>query len=375
MMCLTSRHYTLRGEPCENGSSHILLPKTLTFPQLMNEITVRIYNERRRFSDSSAIYEGIYERRVVSLIIPAASDEITLGKDYAVSGTWKNHPKWGRQFLVDTFVESVPVTRDATIHYLAKLPGIGNVTARKIYDHYGENTLEKVVQNPCFLATLPRIDILKTREIASMIQADLATTKQIIEQWRDRANPIRDIQVIVGINRGATGRIEMNSELQKFVNQEPPVGKKYNVGDPVICLKNNTYKNPEGEECVYLSNGEIGYCVQTHPEILVDFGADKTVKLSDASGAFDLAYAVTCHKMQGSETPIAIVFLDPSYQAKMMCTREWLYTAISRAKKVCYLIGSKATADDYCRKLGNVRKTFLAEELRNVTHCKNSTYE
>lgn len=53
----------------------------------MNEITVRIYNERWRFSDSSAIYDGVDDEQTLAFIIPAASDEIELGQDYTVSGT------------------------------------------------------------------------------------------------------------------------------------------------------------------------------------------------------------------------------------------------------------------------------------------------
>lgn len=77
----------------------------------------------------------------------------------------------------------------------------------------------------------------------------------------------------MGIKRGATGRIEMNSELPKFMNSSSSTGK-YRLGAPVICLKKSTYKNPEGKENVYLFNGEIGHCVHAHPEILVDFRTD-----------------------------------------------------------------------------------------------------
>lgn len=194
----------------------------------------------------------------------------------------------------------------------------------------------------------------------------LGATKTIISQWVGKINLIRDMQVIVGINRGQTGRIEMNTRLQAHLNPAlVSVGGKYRVNDPVICLKNGNYKDAEsGEEDVMLANGEIGYCDDVKKDVFVDFGGGRRVKFSEKHGSFDLAYAVTCHKMQGSETPIAIVFLDPSYQAGMICSREWLYTAISRAKKACYLIGSKTTAETFCRRLGNVRKTFLCEELR-----------
>jgi ATP-dependent exoDNAse (exonuclease V) alpha subunit len=112
-----------------------------------------------------------------------------------------------------------------------------------------------------------------------------------------------------------------------------------------------------------LSNGEIGYCIGNDGKITVDFGLGKIVAISDAQQTFDLAYAVTGHKMQGSETPVAIVLLDSTWAARSVCTREWLYTAISRAKTACYLIGDRRTADEYCWKLGNARNTRLREEI------------
>jgi ATP-dependent exoDNAse (exonuclease V) alpha subunit len=58
-----------------------------------------------------------------------------------------------------------------------------------------------------------------------------------------------------------------------------------------------------------------------------------------------------------------VVYLEPG--AGWIASREWLYTAISRAKEVCYLVGDLATADDYVRRqVLPVRKTLLAEQLR-----------
>ena len=200
----------------------------------------------------------------------------------------------------------------------------------------------------------------------------LDTIKGIVGEWRDRIDPIRDIQVIVGINKGPSGREALNAALQDFLN--PGLGGKYRTGDPVICLKNGKYRDTEGrEEAVYLSNGEIGYCVAIGGRITVDFGLGKMVQITEKQTTFDLAYAVTCHKMQGSETPIAIVVLDDTVPARMVCTREWLYTAISRAKKACYLVGDRSTAEAFCRKRGNVRLTQLRELLCEQTRNAKGT--
>lgn len=191
-------------------------------------------------------------------------------------------------------------------------------------------------------------------------------------QASPKLDPIRDVQVIVGINRGETGRIAMNTELQTFMNPSANTGK-YRVGDPVIGLKNDTYRvRTERNEssCRTAKSGTVRRLRRTSSSILEAksrcvFPRNKSRLTSPTQ-----SLATKCGV---SETPLAIVFLDPSYQAKMVCTREWLYTAISRAKRVCYLIGDQLATEDYCRKLGNIRKTFLAEELRSATHDENTT--
>jgi ATP-dependent exoDNAse (exonuclease V) alpha subunit len=59
---------------------------------------------------------------------------------------------------------------------------------------------------------------------------------------------------------------------------------------------------------------------------------------------------------------VVVVVLDSSSSASRICDRSWIYTAISRAKSRCYLVGDKATADKFCRVQSVARrKTFLAE--------------
>jgi exodeoxyribonuclease V alpha subunit len=77
---------------------------------------------------------------------------------------------------------------------------------------------------------------------------------------------------------------------------------------------------------------------------------------------WDLAYACTVHKYQGSECPVVIVLVEAS---RLLASRQLLYTAVSRAKELCILIGSNRNISSYLRNdiLPN-RKTFLTDLIR-----------
>jgi exodeoxyribonuclease V alpha subunit len=154
----------------------------------------------------------------------------------------------------------------------------------------------------------------------------------------------------------------------------------------VVCTKNGKYppasKNGEQED-TYVANGEIGRVIAVEEkrlivelsisgeEIVVPRGKSAKSSSDDDDGAtgcnWDLAYALSVHKAQGSEFPIAIVILDEYSGARRVCSREWLYTAKSRAKQHCYLIGKRHVADAMCRVQSiNKRKTLLRERLQLV---------
>ena len=78
--------------------------------------------------------------------------------------------------------------------------------------------------------------------------------------------------------------------------------------------------------------------------------------------SWDLAYGTSCHKAQGSEWPVVFVVLDEYPGARRVCSREWLYTGMSRAKVACFLVGKLGTAHGMIRREAiRKRKTFLKE--------------
>lgn len=218
-------------------------------------------------------------------------------------------------------------------------------------------------------------------------------------------DPLRDVQVITALNdKGELSRRELNRRLQGELN--PPSvaapmvsGVPFRNGDKLVNGKNGSFpkadsalnlmKSDDAESSgncqqFYVANGEIGYATLVEAnrmfvtldsprrEIVVPFrksedngGQDDGLGGDDAGGSlssWDLGYAISCHKSQGSEWREVLTILDPSYGARMVCDRAWLYTAISRARDVQHLIGARSTADAMCGRVNvNQRKTFLTE--------------
>ena len=199
-------------------------------------------------------------------------------------------------------------------------------------------------------------------------------------------DPVWDCQIVVAVNeKSPLSRTKLNAILQNELNPDlkaspNPKSKKefFRVGDKIVCTKNGRYpfatkqRKKDGEEIeAYIANGELAKVISVEPGFyVIDVSTHKDlVKIprgktnGESSGCnFDLGYALSVHKSQGSEWPVVIVVIDDYPGAKMVCDRSWIYTAISRAKQKCVLIGRKTTADSFCRRLSITgRKTFLKE--------------
>ena len=154
-------------------------------------------------------------------------------------------------------------------------------------------------------------------------------------------NPLRDVQVLSPLYRGEAGVNALNERLQAALNPPDPGkgeraigGRTYRVGDRVMQLRNNYDKD--------VFNGDVGRIVEIDLEmqaIAVDF--DGETVFYDWSDADELthAFAVTVHKAQGAEYPAVVLALLPQHY--MMLQRNLLYTAITRAKQLCVIVGSR----------------------------------
>ena len=176
------------------------------------------------------------------------------------------------------------------------------------------------------------------------------------------ADTLRDVQIIAPLrDRTALSCKALNAECQARLNKNPQIEKcPFKVGDKVIQTKNEYEKD--------IINGDIGYIRSINLKektIYVDFeNPDRLVEIPLYENDLELAYTVTCHKFQGSEAPIIIIPIHRSF-GPMIMQRNWLYTAVSRAKKVCILVGQRDEIPRIIRRDHQQRRfTRLAEFLR-----------
>ena len=174
-----------------------------------------------------------------------------------------------------------------------------------------------------------------------------------------------DLQILSPVKRGSFGTAALNQHLRQLLN--PPAAsvpsithldELYRQGDRVMQRRNDYNKE------VY--NGDIG--TVTHVDtyaaaITVRYPHSIVTYTADELSALLPAYAITCHKSQGSEYPAVVLYC--STQHSIMLYRSLLYTAISRAKQVLLVVGRKdALARGVWKKEERLRYSGLRLRLR-----------
>ena len=175
-----------------------------------------------------------------------------------------------------------------------------------------------------------------------------------------RESPDR-IQVLTPMQRGVVGAANLNLLLQQALNPSGPSlgrgGYTYRQGDRVMQLRNNYAKE--------VFNGDLRYIREVDTEdrmLTVDFDGKKVEYDVTELDELTLAYATTIHKAQGSEYPIVVMPVLMTHF--VMLQRNLIYTGITRAKKICVLIGAMKALAYAVRNMSVLkRNTSLRERL------------
>lgn len=205
----------------------------------------------------------------------------------------------------------------------------------------GKALLKSTPESDCFVKYISDEDDILT-------EVETLCKERLIKHYNVEQS---QIQVISPSKKNKAGTVSINARLQEVLN--PSDSKKlekrfgnliFRVGDKVMQVKNN-YDIPwdkDNQSGVGIFNGEIGEIKDISnvtQTLTVDFDEKIAIYTFDMLNELDLAYALTVHKSQGSE--FDVVVLAVSMGAKSLLTRNLLYTAITRAKKILVIVGDR----------------------------------
>lgn len=175
-----------------------------------------------------------------------------------------------------------------------------------------------------------------------------------------------DVMTLVPMRRGVAGLLALNAELEERLNPGPrPVvvaRTGIRVGSRIVQTRNDY--TPDRE----VMNGEVAFVLDWDEEegdavLSLDDGEREIVVPADALETYDLAWALTVHRAQGSQFPAVVAPWSSAYN--VMLSRALLYTAVTRAQRLCVLVGERrAVSVAVGRAEQRRRHSALAERLR-----------
>ena len=267
------------------------------------------------------------------------------------------------------------------------------ITVKKLTKIYRQAAMSDIVvgahminqgQYPVFNQKDTDLFLMKRKVKEDVIRTMVEVILQRMPKFAG-CSPVDDIQVLTPMKRGLLGVENLNPRLQEALN--PKSSKKaemefrdmvFREGDKVMQIKNNysmTWKvlNRYGyplEEGEGVFNGDVGRIKQINTKtriVTVLFDDKRQVEYDYAAlEELELAYAITIHKSQGTESPIIVLPLHSG--PEILFSRNLLYTAVTRAKRYVVVIGDEAMVRrmvDNDRQM--VRYSSLEARLREIT--------
>jgi len=320
-----------------------------TTPQEPLEIDVLIVDEM-----------SMVDISLMATVLGALPNESTL----IMVGDVDQLPSVGPGDVLRAFIASgtVPVARLGTVFRQQQNSGIVRV-AHQINE--GENPeFDESANGQAFF--------IERGDARSAIESLTAMMTDRIPK-RFGLDPLRDIQVLTPMHRGPIGTIALNGALREVLN--PPsslktqisrFGKLFRDGDKVMQTRNNYDLD--------VFNGDIGRILRldegTHTA-LVNFNGREVEYGLDQIDQLEAAYAITCHKSQGSEFPAVLL---PLFSGQyMMLKRNLVYTAFTRAKQVLVVLGEQRALHTAISRVDTgTRFGRLSERLSNTIGLASS---
>ncbi|MGI9951397.1 AAA family ATPase [Moorellaceae bacterium AZ2] len=165
----------------------------------------------------------------------------------------------------------------------------------------------------------------------------------------------------------------LNEDLKKQLNPLPPLlGTDFSAGDPVMAVVNDYEQNGNGHRAPRstIFNGMQGKVIGVYeaddverPCLEVDFGGTRALYYPEEAGRYlTLAYACTVHKAQGSGADWVVLALDRVGS----WGRDWLYTAVTRARKGLVLVGPRNIWEEIASREPVACRCTLGDRIRSL---------
>ncbi|MDU1265539.1 MAG: ATP-dependent RecD-like DNA helicase [Peptostreptococcus sp.] len=282
-------------------------------------------------------------------------------------------------FLMDNLLKAMSAkTRLILVGDVDQLPSVGAGNVLSDIINSGVVTTIKLTeifrqaQESDIIVNAHRInsghDIVANRKGGDFYFINADTDEEICDQIRSllggrlekfyKADSIKDMQVLSPMRKGTAGVNNLNTILQSSLNpyrsdrlEVELMKRTFRVGDKVMQVKNNYQKKWEDEattdsgEGIY--NGDIGYIYHIDKQakqIYIIFDEYKIYKYKyDELDEIEHCFCTTVHKSQGSEFPVVIIPM--TWGPPMLLSRNLIYTAVTRAKKLVVIVGMKKYLD------------------------------
>jgi exodeoxyribonuclease V alpha subunit len=235
----------------------------------------------------------------------------------------------------------------------------GRLTVVQLTEIFRQAQQSCIVMNAHRIVTGEMPDLTRTdNDFFFMNRLSFDTVRQTVaELCRDRLvkaysfSPFDDIQVLCPSRKGSVGVTELNKLLQDSLN---PLQKNmsevrgpfftFRDNDKVMQTKNNydIVWTKSGETGTGIFNGDIGIIMQvkkSESTVVINFDGRVAEYSYEMLEQLELAYAITVHKSQGSEFNAVIIPLLGGFDK--LYYRNLLYTAVTRAKKILIIVGSR----------------------------------
>lgn len=289
-------------------------------------------------------------------------DEVSMVDIALMQALVSSMPHGARLVLVGDADQLPPVGPG---NFLRDLIGSGRVPVTQLTEIFRQAQQSDIVMNAHAInrGEMPHSSG-KDGDFFIMRRSDPASVMQtVVELCRDRLPryygfSTSQIQVLSPARRQGAGTGPLNRLLQEALNPPGPDKQEKRFGDlifrehdRVMQIKNNYdivwEKTDTGEQGTGMFNGDVGEVLQIFPSqesMLVRFDDRLATYTFDMLDELELAYAMTVHKSQGSEFDAVIVALSAGISPRLL-TRNILYTAITRARRLLVIVGSTGTIE------------------------------